>query len=101
MVTALFGKRGPDRLCMDLGSGARLHSVQMRRTLHEVFKILDISFVGGKMKTFNCQVCQQLIFFENNQCVRCGHILSYLPEAEILSAIEPAGEDSWWALAPE
>jgi hypothetical protein len=53
------------------------------------------------MKTFNCQVCQQLIFFENNQCVRCGHTLGYLPEAEVLSAIEPAGEDTWWALAPE
>jgi len=73
----------------------------MLHEVFEVFKILDISFVGGKMKAFNCQVCQQLIFFENSQCLRCGHTLGYLPEMRVLSALEPAGDDTWWALAPE
>ena len=29
------------------------------------------------MKLFKCQNCNQLIYFENTSCVRCGHALGY------------------------
>ena len=51
------------------------------------------------MKLFVCQSCQQLLYFENSQCMRCGHQLGFLPENATLSALEPAGGDGWTALA--
>lgn len=42
------------------------------------------------MKLFRCDVCEQVVHFENSQCTRCGHALAYLPEAKIMSAREPA-----------
>jgi hypothetical protein len=54
------------------------------------------------MKSFHCQYCDQLIFFENVQCVTCGHTLGYLPDMAIMSALEPAdGVGMWWPLAEE
>jgi hypothetical protein len=70
------------------------------------------------MKLFHCDSCQQVLFFENVQCTRCGHALAYLPDRALLSAIEPEtsnnqpgqgpgnnqpgqGPASWRALAPE
>jgi hypothetical protein len=41
------------------------------------------------VKVFTCQSCQQLLFFESVQCVRCGHALAYLPDRGLVSAIEP------------
>jgi len=46
------------------------------------------------MKIFSCSACKHLAFFENSQCVRCGHLLSYLPDRGLLSAMEPEGSDS-------
>ncbi|MGH8659693.1 MAG: zinc-ribbon domain-containing protein [Gammaproteobacteria bacterium] len=53
------------------------------------------------MKIFNCSVCGQLIFFENVQCIGCGHTLGYLPDRGLLSALEPQADGQWRALAPE
>lgn len=53
------------------------------------------------MKIFNCQACQNLIFFENVQCVGCGHILGYLADVGLVSALESAGDNLWRPLAPE
>lgn len=50
------------------------------------------------MKLFKCQACQQILYFENDVCVKCGHKLGYVPEAAIVSALEPEG-DLWRALA--
>jgi hypothetical protein len=50
------------------------------------------------MKLFRCQYCSQLLYFENYRCEKCGHALGYIPEAEILSALEPEGQN-WRALA--
>ncbi|GJE52385.1 hypothetical protein GOFOIKOB_5456 [Methylobacterium tardum] len=47
------------------------------------------------MKLFQCQSCSNVLYFENRTCESCGHRLAYLPEAGTLSAIEPAGEDTW------
>jgi len=61
------------------------------------------------MRLFTCSSCQQLLFFENTQCQRCGHRLAYLPGLQVLSALEsiPATEaeadkqTEFIALAPE
>jgi len=41
------------------------------------------------MKLFTCACCGQVLFFENTLCERCGHRLAYLPELNVLSALEP------------
>ena len=51
------------------------------------------------MKLFKCQSCQQILYFENTVCEKCGHRLGYLPEAAALSALEADGDDRWRALA--
>ncbi len=53
------------------------------------------------MKAFTCHVCQQLIFFENVQCLRCQSALGYLPDVGVLSALEPAADGEWRPHAPE
>ena len=40
------------------------------------------------MKIFTCSACNQSVFFENVQCTRCGHMLAYLPDHAVMSAIE-------------
>ena len=47
------------------------------------------------MRIFHCDHCQQLVFFENVQCVNCEHPLAYLPDIADLGSLEPAGEDLW------
>ena len=47
------------------------------------------------MKLFECQQCGQPLYFENTRCERCGSTLGYLPEGELLSALEPLGGDAW------
>jgi hypothetical protein len=53
------------------------------------------------MKLFRCQVCDNIIYFENRTCGRCGHRLGYVPELEIMAALEPAGGDAWTPLASD
>jgi hypothetical protein len=47
------------------------------------------------MKLFRCQSCDNIIYFENRTCGRCSHRLGYLPERQLLSALEPAGDQDW------
>ncbi|MCE2576089.1 putative zinc-binding metallopeptidase [Komagataeibacter sp. FNDCR2] len=51
------------------------------------------------MKLFFCQSCQQVLFFENTACERCGLALGYLPEQTTLSALEAVGEGLWRPMA--
>jgi hypothetical protein len=51
------------------------------------------------MKLFSCQSCAQTLFFDNSLCTRCGHALAFLPDALELSALEPAEEGVFTALA--
>ncbi len=44
------------------------------------------------MRLFTCQICGQLLHFENTLCVQCGATLGYLPLRNKLSALDPAGE---------
>lgn len=50
------------------------------------------------MKVFHCDHCDQLLFFENVTCMRCGRALAYLPElADLVSLdrLEPAAPGLW------
>jgi hypothetical protein len=49
------------------------------------------------MKLFACQSCGNPLYFENTRCERCQHLTAYLPDLEMLSAVEPDG-DRWIAL---
>jgi hypothetical protein len=51
------------------------------------------------MKLFRRQVCDNIIYFENRTCGRCGHRLAYVPELEIMAALKPLGGDMWTPLA--
>ena len=50
------------------------------------------------MKLFECQSCGNPLYFENTKCERCHHQTGYLPDLEVVSAVEPEG-DKWVALA--
>lgn len=47
------------------------------------------------MKVFHCDHCQQLVFFENVSCVKCGHALAYLPDSDDMASLEPVDGDKW------
>ncbi len=51
------------------------------------------------MRLFKCQACSQLVYFENRRCERCNHTLGYLAQDFTMTALEPAGDDAWTALA--
>ena len=44
------------------------------------------------MQPFPCSVCQQLLFFDNWKCLRCGTKVGYVPEEGLLVALRVAGE---------
>jgi len=41
------------------------------------------------MRLFDCEVCGQLLYFENTRCMRCGATLGFLPGVSRLSALDP------------
>ncbi len=51
------------------------------------------------MKLFECQNCGQLVYFENTQCERCGFALGFLPDAAVMTALQPNGSGSFTPLA--
>lgn len=55
------------------------------------------------MKLFECLACGQPLYFENTACESCGRRLGFLPDAGVVSALEPArrgdGSEAWYALA--
>src|SRR3984893_6197581 len=50
---------------------------------------------GKSVKTFHCTHCQHLVFFENMRCLNCGHSLAYLPDRNLMAAVQQ-GEDGLW-----
>jgi hypothetical protein len=52
------------------------------------------------MKTFHCDACGNLVFFESVQCVRCGHALGFLPDVNDLTTLESSSGHAWRALTP-
>jgi len=51
------------------------------------------------MKLFECQNCGQPLYFENTKCESCGARLGYLPREATVTALRPAGDSTWHALA--
>lgn len=51
------------------------------------------------MKTFHCDSCGALVYFENVSCVQCGHALGFLPDIMDLAALKPVEGDRWISLA--
>ena len=51
------------------------------------------------MKIFHCESCDQVVYFENTQCLNCGATLGFLPDCFRMSALEPAGDDLWRPLS--
>jgi hypothetical protein len=45
------------------------------------------------VRSFACQVCQQIVFFENSRCLRCGAELGFVVDAMAVSATEPIDGD--------
>jgi hypothetical protein len=52
------------------------------------------------VKIFHCDHCDQLVFFENVVCTRCGHALAYLPDLGVIGSLEPLGAGSWRSPLP-
>ncbi|MEQ8860102.1 MAG: putative zinc-binding peptidase [Pseudomonadales bacterium] len=46
------------------------------------------------MKIFTCGACGHTVYFDNVQCVRCGHRLGFAPDRLALLALDPAGDPS-------
>jgi hypothetical protein len=47
------------------------------------------------VKTFHCTNCQNLVFFENNLCLACGHVLAYLPDRGDMAALQQGADGLW------
>jgi hypothetical protein len=52
------------------------------------------------MKCFHCNSCGIMVFFENNQCVKCGSQLGFLPDVLEVSTLQPADNNQLRADAP-
>ena len=50
------------------------------------------------MKTFHCDHCGALVFFENIFCLHCNHALGFLPDIMDLTALEPDQDQQWKSL---
>ncbi len=51
------------------------------------------------MKTFHCDACDALVFFENVRCLNCGETLALVPSLADISTIVPADGDLWTCAA--
>ena len=49
------------------------------------------------MRLFKCQVCAQLLYFENTRCEKCGHALGYEPVQNKLLALDL--REQLWTIA--
>jgi hypothetical protein len=69
-----------------------------------VASILNIRKVSGAVSTtmnvFHCDHCDQLVFFENSVCVKCGNTLAYLPDLADMGSLSPAGDGLWRSPLP-
>jgi len=47
------------------------------------------------VQAFVCAQCQQLLFFENSSCLRCGAALGFIPERMQVCALEELHDQTW------
>jgi hypothetical protein len=48
---------------------------------------------------FHCDHCDHVVFFDNTQCVYCGHLLAFLPDLRRMGSLDPL-DDGTWRLPP-
>ena len=48
------------------------------------------------MKIFHCDHCDHVAFFENVQCVKCGHTLAYLPDLSVVGSLDRVEKTNNW-----
>src|SRR5687768_3998305 len=48
-----------------------------------------------QMKIFHCDHCGHLLFFENTNCVSCGHAVAYLPDLNVVGSLDVSDEGTW------
>ena len=53
------------------------------------------------MKIFHCDHCGHLLFFENTECVSCGHRVAYLPDVRLIGSLDPDGPEIWRSPLPK
>jgi hypothetical protein len=53
------------------------------------------------MKTFHCNHCDHLLFFENTTCLGCGRQVAYLPDVALMSSLDPLPDGNWRSPIPE
>ena len=58
-----------------------------------VFRIYLLS----DLKTFFCDSCGSLLFFENTQCLKCGGSLGFLPDVMDLGTLDANKQGKWRA----
>ncbi len=51
------------------------------------------------MHVFTCQKCRHLLHFENSVCLNCGTSLGFLPESQVLSAVDRQNDGTLVAVA--
>lgn len=49
------------------------------------------------MKLFRCGHCRNLVYFENHQCLQCGHTLAYLPDQRVVTSLDEREPGLWVA----
>lgn len=49
------------------------------------------------MKLFRCGHCRNLVYFENHQCLKCGHTLAYLPDRRVVTSLDEREPGVWVA----
>ncbi|MEP7308083.1 MAG: zinc-ribbon domain-containing protein [Acidobacteriota bacterium] len=47
------------------------------------------------MRVFHCSHCDRVVFFENSQCIHCGHMLAYLPDVAQMASLDPLDGGLW------
>ena len=52
------------------------------------------------MKAFHCDHCDQLIFFENTQCVHCKRTLAYVADLGGVASLDAVGDGTWTSPVP-
>ena len=51
------------------------------------------------MRSFACDVCHHLVFFENTRCLTCGALLGFVAERRAMVSLAEAGGGYWRAVA--
>jgi hypothetical protein len=62
-----------------------------------IARIRHVFVQGAPLKVFHCDHCRQLVFFENTECVKCGHLLAFVPDLMLVGSLERvAGSAALW-----